>query len=147
IETMSDLAEMAAAVLGAQDAAGGREIAATMSFDTNRHTMMGVSPAQAVARMAEMGVAAAGANCGRGLEDIEAVMTEMAAARPEGVLLVAQSNAGMPQLRGDRFVYDVGPERMARYAVRMHELGVEVVGGCCGSTPEHVRAMADALAG
>ena len=146
IETMSDLAEMEAAVLGAQDAAPGREIVATMSFDTNRHTMMGVSPAQAVQRLAELGVTAAGANCGRGLDDIEAVMTDMAAARPDGVLLIAQSNAGLPKLHGAVFEYDVSPEEMAGYALRMRELGVEVIGGCCGSTPEHVRAMADAVA-
>jgi 5-methyltetrahydrofolate--homocysteine methyltransferase len=147
IETMSDLAEMEAAVLAAQDAAPGREIVATMSFDTNRHTMMGVSPAQAVQRMAELGVTAAGANCGRGLDDIEAVMADMAAARPDGILLIAQSNAGLPHLHGDSFVYDVSAGDMAGYALRLRDLGVEVIGGCCGSTPEHVRAMAQALAG
>ena len=146
IETMSDLAELEAAVLGSRDAAPEHEIVATMSFDTNRHTMMGVSPGRAVARMAELGVGVAGANCGRGLEDIEAVMTEMANERPDGVLLIAQSNAGLPKLHGAVFEYDVSPDQMAGYAVRMRELGVEVIGGCCGSTPDHVRAMAAALA-
>src|SRR5690348_10582174 len=101
VETMSDLSEVEAAVAGIRDAAPGLEIAVTMSFDTNRRTMMGVTPAAAVGRMAELGVTAAGANCGRGPEDMRVVAAEMADARPAELLLVAQSNAGMPHLHGD----------------------------------------------
>jgi methionine synthase I (cobalamin-dependent) len=144
-ETMSDLAEAEAVVRAAQAVAPELEIAVTLSFDTNRHTMMGVSPAQAVTRLAELGVTAVGANCGRGIEDMVAVMTEMVAHRPEGVLLIAQSNAGLPVIRGDEFHYDTSPEEMADYARRMRALGVELVGGCCGSTPAHMAAMAAAM--
>ncbi len=91
----------------------------TLSFDTNRHTMMGVSPAQAVETLAEMGVTAVGANCGRGIEDMQAVMTEMVAHRPEGLLLLAQSNAGLPVIHGDEFHYETSPSEMADYARRM----------------------------
>jgi methionine synthase I (cobalamin-dependent) len=144
-ETLSDLAEAEAVVRAAHDAAPELEVAVTLSFDTNRHTMMGVSPAQAVERLGELGVTAVGANCGRGLEDMEAVMVEMVAHRPDGLLLIAQSNAGLPVIRGEEFCYDTTPEQMAAYALRMRELGVELVGGCCGSTPAHMAAMASAL--
>src|SRR5204863_892963 len=93
IETMSDLCELEAAVAGAREAAPQLEIAATMSFDTNRRTMMGVAPDQAVLRLHELDVVAAGANCGRGPADMELVMAEMAGARPDGILLLAQTNA------------------------------------------------------
>jgi 5-methyltetrahydrofolate--homocysteine methyltransferase len=144
-ETLSDLAEAEAVVRAAQDAAPDLEVAVTLSFDTNRHTMMGVSPAQAFERLGELGVTAVGANCGRGIEDMEAVMVEMVAHRPEGLLLIAQSNAGLPVIRGEEFCYDTSPEEMADYALRMRNLGVELVGGCCGSTPAHMAAMASAL--
>jgi 5-methyltetrahydrofolate--homocysteine methyltransferase len=144
-ETLSDLAEAEAVVRAAHDAAPELEVAVTLSFDTNRHTMMGVSPAQAVERLGELGVTAVGANCGRGLEDMDAVMVEMVDHRPDGLLLIAQSNAGLPVIRGEEFCYETTVEEMAAYALRMRELGVELVGGCCGSTPAHMAAMASAL--
>jgi 5-methyltetrahydrofolate--homocysteine methyltransferase len=72
-------------------------------------------------------------------------MVEMVAHRPEGLLLIAQSNAGLPVIRGEEFCYETTPEEMADYARRMRELGVELVGGCCGSTPAHMAAMSSAL--
>jgi 5-methyltetrahydrofolate--homocysteine methyltransferase len=144
-ETLSDLAEAEAVVRAAHEAAPELEVAVTLSFDTNRHTMMGVSPAQAVETLADLGVTAVGANCGRGLDDMEAVMVEMVAHRPEGLLLIAQSNAGLPVIHGEEFHYETSPAEMADYARRMRELGVELVGGCCGSTPAHMAAMATAL--
>jgi methionine synthase I (cobalamin-dependent) len=107
--------------------------------------MMGVSPTQAVRTLAEMGVTGVGANCGRGIEDMQAVMEEMVAHRPEGILLLAQSNAGLPVIHGDGFHYETSPAEMADYAGRMRALGVELVGGCCGSTPAHMAAMAAVL--
>ncbi|MDX6553385.1 MAG: 5-methyltetrahydrofolate--homocysteine methyltransferase, partial [Gaiellales bacterium] len=62
-------------------------------------------------------------------------------------LLLAQSNAGLPQLVGDEFRYGGTPEVMANYALRMLELGVDVIGACCGSSPDHIRAMREALSG
>lgn len=145
VETMSDPAELEAAVLAAADAAPGLEVAATMTFDSHLHTMFGTAPAAALELIAGLGVSIVGANCGNGLEEIETVMAEMAASRPSGVLLLSQSNAGMPRAEGDSFVYDGTPELMADYAVRMRDLGVDIVGGCCGSTPAHVAAMRAAL--
>jgi 5-methyltetrahydrofolate--homocysteine methyltransferase len=146
IETMSDLTEVEAAVLGARDAAPEMEIAATMSFDTNLRTMMGVTPADAVSRMSELGVVAAGGNCGRGPGEMLTVATEMAAARPQGLLLIAQSNAGMPHLHGDHFEYDVDPAGMAAHLQELLDLGIDIVGGCCGSTPAHIAAAYSTLA-
>jgi 5-methyltetrahydrofolate--homocysteine methyltransferase len=145
IETMSALEEVHAAVDGARDA--GLPVAVTMSFDTNFHTMMGVKPAHAVATLAGWGVGIVGANCGNGPAEIERVMTEMARARPQGVVLMAKSNAGMPRWKDDRITYGGTPEVMADYARAMSALGVRVIGGCCGSGPEHIAAMRAALGG
>ena len=143
VETMSALEEAQAAVEGAREA--GLPIAVTMTFDTNFHTMMGVKPAQAVAAIGGWGVSVIGANCGNGPAEIERIMTEMSQAGPEGVVLMAKSNAGMPRWKDDRITYGGTPEVMADYARRMRELGVRIIGGCCGSTPEHVAAMRAAL--
>ena len=143
VETMSALEEVQPAVAGARDA--GLPVAVTMSFDTNFHTMMGVKPAKAVATLAGWGVALVGANCGNGPAEIERIMTEMSQARPEGVFLMAKSNAGMPRWKDDRITYGGTPQVMADYAQKMLALGVNVVGGCCGSAPEHVAAMRAAL--
>ncbi|HRJ44421.1 MAG TPA: betaine--homocysteine S-methyltransferase [Caldilineaceae bacterium] len=144
IETMSDMREVEAAVKGAQQATD-LPVVVTLTFDTNFHTMMGVSPKQAVETLSGWGVFLIGANCGNGPSEIEAVMTEMAQHRPKGVYLMAQSNAGMPQYNAGHIHYDGTPEVMADYATKMRNLGVNVIGGCCGTTPVHLRAMRQAL--
>ncbi|MDW8270275.1 MAG: betaine--homocysteine S-methyltransferase [Anaerolineae bacterium] len=144
IETMSDLEEVKAAVEGCRRVSD-LPIATTMTFDTNYHTMMGVAPAQAVRTLAAFGVRIIGANCGNGPDEIRRVMAEMAAARPEGVYLMAQSNAGLPKWVDGRTHYDATPEVMAAYALDMAGMGVNYIGACCGSTPDHIRAMRQAL--
>jgi 5-methyltetrahydrofolate--homocysteine methyltransferase len=146
IETMSDLAEVEAAVAAAREVVPDLPIVATLSFDTNLRTMMGVAPATAVAALASAGVAAVGANCGRGPGEMASIAAQMVAARPEGLLLVAQSNAGLPQVVGDHFEYDATPDDMARHAVELRDLGIDLIGACCGSTPGHVEAMSRAIA-
>lgn len=145
IETMSDLSEVEAAVRATQQVAPGLPIFATMSFDTNLRTMMGVKPGVAVQRLAELGVAAAGANCGRGYDEARIIVREMVEARPEGLLLMAQPNAGLPKLVGASFEYDGTPEDMASLAIEMRGLGIDIVGACCGSTAEHVHAIRSAV--
>lgn len=147
IETMSDLGEVQAAVDAAREVAPELPIVATLSFDTNLRTMMGVSPADAVRALEAAGVDAVGANCGRGPAEMEVIAAEMAEARTTDILLVAQSNAGLPQLVGDRFEYDVPAEDLAVHASRLHEIGIDVIGACCGSTPAHTEAIRGALAG
>ncbi len=145
IETMSDLAEVEAAVAAARAVVPDLPIIATLSFDTNLHTMMGVRPSAAVAALAAAGVDAVGANCGRGPGEMAQIAAELADARPEGLLLVAQSNAGLPQVVGDHFEYDASPADMAEHASDLRALGIDLIGACCGSTPEHTAAITKAL--
>ncbi len=145
IETMSDLAEAEAAVAAARFVTPELPVVATLSFDTNLRTMMGVSPTAAVQALAALGVDGVGANCGRGPAEMETIAAELVAARVGDILLVAQSNAGLPQLVGDHFEYDVPPDDLARHALTLRELGIDLIGACCGSEPEHVAAMRTAL--
>ena len=145
IETMSDLGEVEAAVNAAHEVAPGLPLIVTLSFDTNLRTMMGVKPAAAVTQLAAMGVRIIGANCGRGVDEMLLIAKELVGARPEGVFIITQSNAGLPKLQGDVFIYDGSPEDMADYARQMVELGINIIGSCCGSTPAHTRAIASTL--
>jgi len=143
VETMSDLNEAKAAIEGAKRATD-LPILCTMSFDTQGHTMMGVSPRRAVKELWPLGLVAIGGNCGRTLDDMEEVLRQMRAAVPEATLM-AKPNAGLPRLVDGQAVYDVTPQVMAEYALRYVELGAKIVGGCCGSTPAHIKAMVAAL--
>lgn len=148
VETMSDLGEAKAAIVAARAEAPDLPIIATLSFDTNLRTMMGVDPASAVRELGAAGADAVGANCGRGPEEMMTIATQLIAARGDAdVLVIAQSNAGLPHLEGGEFVYTVDPAGMAEHAVALRSLGVDVVGSCCGSTPEHTASMARALRG
>lgn len=146
IETMSDLAEVEAAILGVRAVAPDLLIATTLSFGAKGRTMMGVRPRQALETLHGWGIRLIGANCGNGPAEIEAVMTEMAQHRPAGVYLIAQSNAGLPRDVEGKTVFDGTPEVMAAYALTMRGLGINVIGACCGSTPAHIAAMGEALA-
>lgn len=145
IETMSDLKEVQAAVEGARSVSD-LPVVITMTFDTHGHTMMGTSPEQALEALRELAPIAIGGNCGNGPAEIEGVIEAMHTADPD-IVLVAKSNAGVPELVDGEITYRGTPEVMAGYAVRVRELGARIIGACCGSTPEHVRAMAEALAG
>ena len=142
IETMSDLQEVEAAVKAAKEVAPELPVIVTFSFDTNMRTMMGVKPAVAVKTLAAEGVRIIGANCGRGVDEMRIIAKELTGARPDGVFIITQSNAGLPKLVGDEFIYDGTPEEMAKYAKDMKDLGVNVIGSCCGSSPAHTKAMA-----
>jgi 5-methyltetrahydrofolate--homocysteine methyltransferase len=166
VETMSDLNEVRAAVAGARQAAPNLPVVATMTFDTRGFTMMGVSPADAVAALSALGLAAIGGNCGNGADEIEGVIHGMCQAleargaevevgkgstspsltsQASSLPLVAKSNAGVPEVIDGRAVYSGTPEVMGSYARRVRALGATIIGACCGSTPAHVRAIADAL--
>jgi 5-methyltetrahydrofolate--homocysteine methyltransferase len=145
-ETMSDLNEARAAVEGAQQAGVDVPIFATLSFDSHGRTNMGVRPEQAAETLLAMGVAAVGANCGATLEMTEGAVLKMHEAAPDAIL-IAKPNAGKPNIVGRETVYDATPEDMAEYAQKFVTLGARVVGGCCGSTPAHIQAVAQAMAG
>jgi 5-methyltetrahydrofolate--homocysteine methyltransferase len=118
-------------------------LVASFSFDQGTHTMMGVSPTDVVAAVEPLGVAALGANCGRSLGDTDAVVTELLAAAT--LPLWVKPNAGVPRIVGDAVVYDADPEMLAEHVRDYVDRGVRVVGGCCGSTPEHIAAIARVL--
>ncbi|HEY4633938.1 MAG TPA: homocysteine S-methyltransferase family protein [Candidatus Limnocylindrales bacterium] len=144
IETMSDLNEIRAAIQGVRRASPGIALVATMTFDTRGHTMMGVSPEDAVLHLAAWGADAVGGNCGNGPDELIPVIAKMHAVAPD-VVLVAKSNAGMPELVDMQAVYRASPESMAGTALELRDAGARIVGACCGSSPDHLRAMAGAL--
>ena len=145
IETMSDLNEMRAAIEGVRLASPGIALVATMTFDTRGHTMMGVSPEEAVTHLAAWGADAIGGNCGNGPDELTPVIARMRAAAPD-VVLVAKSNAGMPELVDMQAVYRASPETMAQTALDMRDAGARIIGACCGSSPAHLAAMHASLA-
>ncbi len=143
IETQYALDEVDAA-LTAVRAVADLPIVISFSYDRGTRTMMGVRPSDVAARYGAGQAALIGANCGTTLENMEKILAEYAAVLP-GTPLWAKPNAGMPRMHQGQTLYDVSPAEMAEFARRAAALGARVVGGCCGSTPEHVSAMADAL--
>jgi 5-methyltetrahydrofolate--homocysteine methyltransferase len=144
IETMSDLNEIKAAIEGVRRASPGIALIATMTFDTRGHTMMGVTPEQAVAALVAWGADAVGGNCGNGPDELLPVIARMHVADPDAIL-VAKSNAGIPELVDMRAVYRADPATMAASGREMYAAGARIIGGCCGNTPDHLRAIHDAL--
>lgn len=151
VETMSADAEVSAALQGAGRT--GLPLVCTMTFDTNERSMMGVTPAD-FARFCATTTPrpiAFGANCGVGpAELVHSIlgMTEegLAPFRPEGgPVIVAKGNCGIPQYQDGRIVYDGTPALMADYARLARAAGARIIGGCCGSSADHVRAIVAAL--
>ena len=114
------------------------------SFDQGTKTMMGLTPTQVVEAFAPLGIAAIGANCGKSLADTDLIVDELLAAA-DGLPLWVKPNAGVPRMVGDAVIYDAGPGDLAAHIQGYVDRGVRVVGGCCGSTPEHIAAIARAL--
>jgi 5-methyltetrahydrofolate--homocysteine methyltransferase len=140
LETFFALDEALAAIDGVRRS-GALPLVVSFSFDRGTRTMMGLSPAQVIESMAPLNLAAVGANCGRSLEDMERVVQEFVAL-DAGIPLWIKPNAGLPRMRGDVAQYDTGPAEMADYSRRFIDAGAQVVGGCCGSSPEHIAAIA-----
>jgi 5-methyltetrahydrofolate--homocysteine methyltransferase len=148
VETMSDLNEAKAAVEAARRVSD-LPVFCSLSFGASGRTMMGVTPAQAVETLWPLGLTAIGANCGEGVEVIERVLPEMRAALQElagagSHPLIAKPNAGLPRLVDGKTVFDLGPSELAAYLPRFVEWGAQIVGACCGSSPEHIAALAEA---
>ena len=146
IETMSSQEEVELAVKGARQTK--LPIVFTMSFDTNGRTMMGVGAADLMQLQQRLGVHACGTNCGIGASEVVAAIINMQASKPEGSadpILVAKANCGIPEFIDGEIHYNGTPEIMARYAIMARDAGARIVGGCCGTTTEHVAAMRHAL--
>ena len=154
LETFSSLAELRQAVLAAQDI-GGLPIVAQMSFYEDGHTLSGQSAARVAAVLNDMGVDVMGANCSVGPAATLDVLQEMIAATEHfgdnkkviPQMFSAQPNAGLPTRIGNRFFYMATPDYFADYTVRFARTGVQLIGGCCGTTPRHIGAMRKALDG
>lgn len=142
-ETFTDLHELIAAIHGAQRVTD-VPIIAEMTFTPDGRTLLGYAPEEIVERLEALGVAVIGANCSVGPAGIVEVMERMLAVSKTP--LSAMPNAGLPQYAGGRLVYVASPAYMAEHARLLAEMGVAVIGGCCGTTPEHTAAMARAIA-
>ncbi len=143
IETMSSTDETEAAIEGAQRT--GLPVVTTLSFDTNGRTMMGIAPADLAGLCRQHHLAACGSNCGVGAAELVASIVNLAAAADPSAILVAKANCGIPQYVDGAIRFDGTPELMAEYARLALDAGARIIGGCCGTTPEHLRAMRAAL--
>lgn len=119
-------------------------VVVSYSFDQGTRTMMGLSPTDVVRAFGPLGVAAVGANCGKSLADTDRIVEELLDVA-DGMPLWVKPNAGVPRVVGEEVVYEAGPDDLARHVAAYAANGVRIVGGCCGSTPEHVAAIAGAL--
>ncbi len=145
IETMSSIEETEAAIAGARTT--GLPIVATLSFDTNGRTMMGITPAELAGLHRKHHLAACGSNCGTGPSELVACIVNLATASADGAVLVAKANCGIPQFIDGEIRFNGTPELMARYACLAVDAGARIIGGCCGTTPGHLRSMRRALEG
>jgi methionine synthase I (cobalamin-dependent) len=143
IETMSSIEETEAAIAGARDS--GLPTVATLSFDTNGRTMMGITPADLAGLHRKHSLAACGSNCGTGPSELVACIVNLATASEPRAVLVAKANCGIPQFIDGEIRFNGTPELMARYACLSLDAGARIIGGCCGTTPDHLRIMRQAL--
>ena len=138
IETMSDTYELKAAVLAAKENTS-LPVFATAIFDERRKLLTGADVPSVVALLEGLRVDALGINCGMGPEQMLPVLEEML--RYSSLPVIVKPNAGLPQQRDGKTCYDVVPEAFARLMKQITEMGASVIGGCCGTTPDHIRAM------
>ncbi len=143
IETLSSVEELEAAIQGAKTT--GAPIVTTFSFDTNGRTMMGITPAQLAELHRRTHIYACGSNCGTGAAELVASVASLCAASDADAILVAKANCGIPRYVDGAIRFDGTPELMADYARLALDAGARIIGGCCGTTGAHLRAMRAAL--
>jgi len=147
VETMSDLDEARIAVKAAHENTS-CEVICTMTFEKTVNgeyrTMMGVSPAEMVPVVKDAGADIIGANCGNGIEGMIHIVREIRIVDPDIPVLV-HANAGLPRYDEGKAVFPESPEEMASYVPSLVGAGANIIGGCCGTTPDHIRLICDAL--
>ena len=143
IETISDLYEMREAVLAARQVCD-LPVLASITFTRDDRTLLGDHPKKAAEWLHAAGADLIGVNCSEGPAQVLRIMRQMRQALPDGRFSV-MPNAGWPERVGGRIMYPAGPEYFGDYAVAFRQAGVDVIGGCCGTTPEHIKAMRTAL--
>ncbi len=144
LETFTDLAEILEALRAAQDAAPGMPVVAQMTFAQDDRTLLGHLPGRVARDLRDAGAAVIGVNCSGGPAQITRVLQAMRAAAPDA-LCSAQPNAGFPESVGGRVMYPATVDYFADAALTLKAAGAHVIGGCCGTTPEHIAAMRRAL--
>lgn len=149
IETMAGIQEVLAAVTAIRNESPDIPIMATMTFEEKPKgfsTRDGINPAILRTLADEKGLLAYGANCGTGPDGASKLVEQLKGDDGGNRVLVMKLNAGLPVLVDDVIVYPKTPDDMAGHALLMYDLGVKIIGACCGSTPAHIEAMAEALA-
>ena len=147
VETMSDMGEIELAIRAAKETTG-KPVFATLTFDLGPRgffTMMGITPAQAAQKLDEAGADVVGSNCGIAVQQMIDIIKQMRAATDKPIL--THVNAGIPKIVKGQIVYPDTPEAMAPLYVQLVEAGANIVGGCCGTGPEHILAIASTLRG
>ncbi|KAF0217286.1 MAG: 5-methyltetrahydrofolate--homocysteine [Geobacteraceae bacterium] len=144
LETFLDIKEARAAVIAIREISASIPIIAMLTFDDKGRSVLGTPPEAAAITLEAAGADIVGSNCGLGVDGIYDILAAMR--RVTRLPLISQANAGLPQLKDGKTVFPGTPEEMTAYHDRMLELGVRVIGGCCGTTPAHISAIRDALA-
>lgn len=144
IETMSDTYELKAAVLAAKENSN-LPIVATVVFDEHHKMLTGATPEVVVALLEGLRVDAIGMNCGLGPKQMKPIFETMA--RYASIPLVITPNAGLPRSENGKTVYDVGPEEFAEDMEEIINMGAWMAGGCCGTTPAHIKALTERCSG
>lgn len=142
IETMMSLQECRAAVLAIREVCD-LPIMATMTYNEDGRTLYGTPPEVAINVLQSLGVDAVGVNCSTGPEGMVPIVEKMA--EYATIPLIAKPNAGLPELDGMETVYRMTPEDFARTGKKLIEAGASMIGGCCGTTPAHIKALAEAV--
>ena len=145
LETFLDIKECRAALIAIREVSPRIPVIAMLTFDDNGRSVLGTSPEAAAITLTAAGADLVGSNCGLGVDGIYDILCRMR--RVTGLPLISQANAGLPQLLDGKTVFPGTPAEMTAYHDRMIALGVRVIGGCCGTTPAHIRVMKDALSG
>ena len=147
VETMTDLEEAVIAVRAASENTG-LPVFCTMTFDKlvteEYRTMMGISPGEMVEPLLEAGASVIGANCGNGIEGMVAIVREIRAVNTSVPVLV-HANAGMPAYQDGETVFPESPGEMAGHMEALIEAGANIIGGCCGTTPDHIACLRNTL--
>jgi len=143
-ETFADLYEMKAAVLAAKENTS-LPVICSLTFQDDGRTFVGADPACAAVTLQGLGVDALGVNCSLGPKELHAVVGRIL--KYSSAPVIVQPNAGLPKIRGGETVFNVTPEEFAREMSLMADKGVSILGGCCGTTPAHIKALKDAVSG
>jgi 5-methyltetrahydrofolate--homocysteine methyltransferase len=144
IETMSDIYEAKAAILAAKENSH-LPVICTMTFQADGRTLTGSDPITMVNIISNLGVDALGINCSLGPKEMVPVLSQIL--KYSAVPVIVQPNAGLPTIVNGKTVFNVSPEAFGQYMADMAAMGASMLGGCCGTTPDHIRALKKAIAG